>query len=112
MSEEIIPLETIASRIVVLRGQKVMLDRDLALLYGVATRALNQAVKRNAERFPDDFMFQLSGDEADALSRSEFVTLKPELPSASSLVSRNIKSSGKRAALRFTAWLNTLVGTP
>jgi hypothetical protein len=53
--------------ILLARGQKVMLDRDLAELYGVTTKALNQAVKRNLDRFPADFMFQLSSSEAGAL---------------------------------------------
>jgi hypothetical protein len=61
----IIPIERIASRIYLMRGQKVMLDRDLAELYGVTTGALNQAVKRNRKRFPPDFMFQLSNDETE-----------------------------------------------
>lgn len=56
----IIPDSRVASRIFFIRGKKVMLDRDLAELYGVETRALNQATKRNAKRFPVDFMFQLS----------------------------------------------------
>ncbi len=56
-------VEHIESRIFVIRGQKVMLDADLAELYGVETKVLNQAVKRNLERFPDDFMFQLNSDE-------------------------------------------------
>ena len=51
---------SIASLILEIRGQQVMLDRDLAMLYGVETKALNQAVKRNIERFPDDFMFQIT----------------------------------------------------
>ena len=51
--------ETISNKIYFIRGQKVMLDRDLALLYGVETRILNQAVKRNISRFPEDFMFEL-----------------------------------------------------
>jgi len=54
MSKEIIPIGRIAHRILNLRGQKVLLDRDLAMLYGVETRALNQAVKRNIDRFPED----------------------------------------------------------
>lgn len=58
--------------IVYLRGHKVLLDADLATLYGVETRVLVQAVKRNLERFPEDFMFQLSGDELEVL-RSQFV---------------------------------------
>ena len=53
-----------------------MLDRDLSVLYGVETKAINQAVKRNSQRFPDDFMFRLSAEEARLLSRSQFVTLK------------------------------------
>jgi hypothetical protein len=61
-------------RIVLVRGQRVMLDTDLAALYGVEVKALNQAVKRNADRFPADFMFQLTREEAAAL-RSQIVTL-------------------------------------
>jgi hypothetical protein len=61
------------SLILTLRGQKVILDADLAGLYGVATKVLNQAVKRNAERFPEDFMFQLTSDEWISL-KSQFVT--------------------------------------
>ncbi|MFL6529851.1 MAG: ORF6N domain-containing protein [Chthoniobacterales bacterium] len=76
MSDDIVPAETIATRILLLRRQKVMLDRDLAALYGVSTKALNQAVKRNAERFPEDFTFQLTSEEADEVLRSQFVTLK------------------------------------
>ena len=55
--------ELIASRILLIRGQRVMLDADLAALYAVPTKALNQAVKRNMARFPDDFMFQLTQAE-------------------------------------------------
>jgi len=61
------------STIYEIRGQKVMLDRDLAGLYGVELKAMNQAVKRNIERFPSDFMFQLTQDEWSVL-RSQFVT--------------------------------------
>lgn len=63
MSKEIIPRELIEQKIYLVRGQKVMLDRDLAALYGVKTRVLNQAVKRNLKRFPKDFMFQLTSKE-------------------------------------------------
>jgi len=62
-------------RILLIRGQKVMLDADLAKLYGVPTKSLNLAVKRNDERFPEDFMFQLTGDEAAGL-RFHFETSK------------------------------------
>jgi len=76
----LIPLEVIEGKIFVLRGHRVMVDRDLAVLYGVETRALNQAVKRNQDRFPEDFMFRLSSEEARAVllssSRSQIVTLK------------------------------------
>ena len=70
---ELIPAETIERRILLVRGQKVMLDAALAELYQVPTKVLNQAVKRNIERFPDDFMFQLTPEETEAL-RSQFVT--------------------------------------
>jgi hypothetical protein len=70
-----IPAHFIERRIYRIRGQKVMLDRDLAELYGVATGVLNQAVKRNVERFPPDFMCQLTAEEADSL-RSQSVILK------------------------------------
>ena len=61
--ESVVPIERIERMIVLIRGQKVMLDADLAELYGVPTKALNQAVKRNTERFPSDFMFTLSSEE-------------------------------------------------
>ncbi|PJB00789.1 MAG: hypothetical protein CO127_07075, partial [Ignavibacteria bacterium CG_4_9_14_3_um_filter_36_18] len=64
---EIVPTERIENRILLLRGQRVMLDRDLAELYGVSTKVLNQAVKRNSERFPTDFMFILTKSEKDEL---------------------------------------------
>jgi len=66
--------EKLQQRILLIRGHKVMLDADLALLYGVRTRALNQAVKRNQERFPSDFMFRLTKAEVGRLNRSQFVT--------------------------------------
>ncbi|MBM4323246.1 MAG: ORF6N domain-containing protein [Deltaproteobacteria bacterium] len=65
--KELIPLEVIEKRILLIRGQKVMLDRDPAQLYGVETKQLVRAVKRNIVRFPDDFMFQLSKDEFENL---------------------------------------------
>lgn len=68
--------DRIESKIFLNRGKKVMLDRDLAALYGVETKNLNRAVKRNAERFPPDFMFQLTKTEPDAFSRHQFGTLE------------------------------------
>ena len=66
-------IATITSVIRTIRGKKVILDADLARIYGVSTKALNQAVKRNLERFPDDFLLRLSPDELENL-RSQFVT--------------------------------------
>ena len=68
------PDEMIERRILLLRGQKVLLDADLAGLYDVTTKALNQAVKRNLSRFPDDFMFRLTPAETKELNRSQIVT--------------------------------------
>lgn len=70
----LIPTERIASRIFILRGEKVMLDFDLADLFGVQTKRLNERVKRNQERFPEDFMFRLSQEEVEELNRSQIVT--------------------------------------
>jgi len=68
----IIPKEIIENKIFLIRGKKVMFDRDLAMLYGVKTFVLNQAVKRNIKRFPEDFMFQLTKEELENL-KSHFV---------------------------------------
>lgn len=74
--DSVVPIERIARYVYLIRGHKVMLDSDLADLYGVPTKVLNQAVKRNIERFPDDFMFQFSKDEMENW-RSQFVTSNP-----------------------------------
>jgi hypothetical protein len=66
--------QEIESAILLLRGEKVLLDSDLARFYGVSTKALNQAVKRNQGRFPGDFMFRLTAKETSTLNRSQFVT--------------------------------------
>lgn len=72
-----VPAERVEKSILVVRGEKVMLDRELASLYRVSTRVFNQAVKRHKDRFPPDFMFQLTMEEAQALrSRSQSVILK------------------------------------
>jgi hypothetical protein len=68
-----IPMERVENWILSIRGHRVMLDADLAELYGVPTKRLNEAVRRNAARFPEDFMFQLTADEAEIL-RSQFAT--------------------------------------
>ena len=67
-----IPVERLEKAIFLIRGEKVMLDRDLAELYGVDTRTLNQSVRRNLERFPPDFIFELTRDEIAGIS--QFVT--------------------------------------
>ncbi len=71
----LIPVESIVNKIVLLRGEKVLLDRDLAELYDVETKQLKRAVRRNISRFPEDFMFQLTKEEYQLL-RSQFGTLK------------------------------------
>ena len=71
----VIATENIEAKILLIRGQKVMLDADLAELYGVETRRLNEQVRRNIERFPEDFMFQLTAEEFAAL-RSQIAILK------------------------------------
>ena len=79
-----VPYEAIENRILILRGQKISLDADLATLYGVTTRRLNEQVKRNSARFPEDFMFQLTSEEkkkvvanCDHLSRLKFAKSHP-----------------------------------
>ena len=71
----VMPVGKIERAILLIRGQKVILDRDLARLYGVATKRLNEQVKRNIDRFPEDFMVELTWEEAKA-SRSQSATLK------------------------------------
>ena len=66
-AKNLIPIDIIENKILYIRAQKIMIDRDLAGLYGVDTKALNQSVKRNIERFPGDFMFQLNKVETDVL---------------------------------------------
>jgi len=75
MKTELVPTEIIENKIFVIRNYKVMMDSDLAKLYGVRTKVLNQAVNRNKDRFPENFMFQLSDEEWNIL-RSQFVTSK------------------------------------
>jgi len=89
------PVTTVEGRIHLVRGRKVILDRDLADLYGASTRALNQAVKRNIQRFPDEFVFRLTTDEADAL-RSQSVTLTEAEPNRSQIVTGSQKHRDPR----------------
>jgi hypothetical protein len=75
--ESLVPVEFIEKKILLIRGHKVMIDADLAELYGVPTKRLNEQVKRNSNRFPSDFMFQLNEEETEFL-RSHFATSKTE----------------------------------
>jgi len=101
----LVPIERIERSILTIRGQRVMLDADLAELYGVATKVLNQAVKRNPQRFPEDFVFHLSLDEkmevvtnCDHLARLKF---SPTLPFAftehGAIMAANVLNSGRAA---------------
>ena len=84
--EELISIQVITSKIFVIRGKKVMLDRDLALLYGVTTKRLNEQVKRNKKRFPEDFMFQLTNKEKEEVvaicDHLKSLRFSPHLPLA------------------------------
>ena len=100
MSKEIIPIGRIAHRILNLRGQKVLLDRDLAMLNGVETRALNQAVKRNIDRFPEDFVFTLSREEIERISQT--------VTSSSSLkFSKQVHASTEEGVAMLSSVLNS-----
>lgn len=120
----LIPIEKIENKILLIRGMKVMLDRDLAELYGVKTKVLNQAVKRNKKRFPDDFMFQLTRMEAEFLAqegclggvlRSQIVILKDknsenkEKSSRSQIVTLN-KDNKRGLNIKFLPYVFTEQG--
>jgi phage regulator Rha-like protein len=83
-SELIVPDEIVMSKILLIRGKKVMIDRDLAELYGVTTKQMNQQVKRNLRRFPEDFMFQLTAEEKEEVvtfcDHLETLKYSPVLP--------------------------------
>ncbi len=97
--------EKIQGRILAMRGVQVMLDRDLAELYGVPTKALNQAVKRNADRFPEGFVFQLTQDEFDSL-RSQNVTSNETSHLTNSVLKSQIATS-RRGGLRYRPYAFT-----
>jgi hypothetical protein len=102
MNREIVTVEQIARRICYVRGEKVLLDVDLAALYGVATKVLNQALRRNRGRFPDDFMFQLTPEEALKLrsqivtSRSQGTEDQPAGKNSSQIVTGSKRHGGRR----------------
>lgn len=95
-------IETIRSRIYEIRGRKVMLDRDLADLYNVETKRLNEAVKRNMERFPPDFMFQLSKDE--------FQNWRSQIATSNSLMSQTAVSNTIKMGMRKQPFAFTELG--
>ncbi len=107
MSKEIIPAEQIALRIRHFRGEKVLLDFDLAALYDVETRVLNQAVRRNADRFPADFMFQLTSEEVEKLSQVVTPSVAGHDVSNSSQI---VMSSGKYRGKRYRTYAFTEQG--
>jgi hypothetical protein len=107
MSKEIIPAEQIALRIRHFRGEKVLLDFDLAALYDVETRILNQAVRRNTDRFPADFMFQLTSEEAEKLSQVVTPSVAGHNVSNSSQL---VMSSGKHRGKRYRPYAFTEQG--
>ena len=90
-------IRSIQNRIYEIRGERVILDRDLATLYGIETKVLNLAVKRNLERFPKDFMFQLTRDEFDDI-RLEIDTIEKD----QNLLRFQIETSNKRGGTRFS----------
>jgi len=102
-------IEAIASRIIILRDERVLLDADLAALYGVTTKAINQAVKRNSARFPDDFAFQLNAEEAANL-RSQIVTSRHQRVDNNRDVlnrSQTVTGSQRHRDPRFRPWVFT-----
>jgi hypothetical protein len=101
----LVPIERIERSILLIRGQKVMLDRDLAQLYGVETRALNQAVRRNMDRFPHDFMFPLTREEI--MSISHFV-ISSEHPGLKTLkFSKNVMAFPEHGIAMLSSVLNS-----
>ncbi len=97
----LIPLERVESRILFIRGEKVIVDSDLAVLYGVTTKAFNQAIKRNLHRFPVDFMFRLTADEIDDM-RSQSVT-----SDIAALRSQSVTSKPGRGGRRYLPYVFT-----
>ena len=107
--EKLIPDKTIVSKIYVFRGKKVMLDFDLAVLYDVETKRLNEQVKRNIERFPEDFMFRLTAKEWSSM-RSQFATASHQsidLEKNKNMRSQNVTASQKKRNTAITPYAFT-----
>src|SRR5216110_2414967 len=102
--------ENVAELVFFIRGEKVLLDADLAMLYGVEPRVLNQAVARNRKRFPADFMFQLSAREYDALTSQIVISDKDDARGASALRSQIVTSKKGRGGRRYRPYAFTEQG--
>ena len=100
-----IPVERIELSILLIRGQKVILDRDLAQLYGVETRALNQAVRRNIDRFPGDFMFCLTREEIMRISQFVISSAHPGVKTLR--FSKNVMAFTERGVAMLSSVLNS-----
>jgi hypothetical protein len=101
----LIPAERIERSILLIRGQKVMLDRDLAQLYGVETRALNQAVRRNIARFPEDFMFRLTREEIMRISQFVISSAYPGIKTLK--FSKNVMAFTEHGVAMLSSVLNS-----
>jgi len=101
----LVPLEMIEGRILLIRGQKVMLDRDLAMLYGVETRALNQAVRRNIERFPEDFILRLTREEIMRISQFVISSVHPGIKTLK--FSKNVMAFTEHGVAMLSSVLNS-----
>jgi hypothetical protein len=101
----LIPIERIERSILLIRGQKVMLDRDLAQLYGVETRALNQAVRRNIDRFPEDFMFRLTREEIMRISQFVISSAHPGVKTLK--FSKNVMAFTEHGVAMLSSVLNS-----
>ena len=112
VSEGIIVLkpENVAQLVFFIRGEKVLLDADLAMLYGVEPRVLNQAVARNSKRFPADFMFQVSASEYDALTSQIVISDKDDARGAPALRSQIVISKKGRGGRRYRPYAFTEQG--
>lgn len=97
----LVPLEHITQSILIVRGQRVLLDSQIAALYGVTTKRLNEQVKRNADRFPEDFMFRLTRAEVEALNRSQIATGSESTESEAPNRSQSVTGSQKHRDPRF-----------
>jgi len=100
-----IPAERLEQSILLIRGQKVMLDRDLAQLYGVETRALNQAVRRNIDRFPEDFMFSLTREEIMRISQFVISSVHPGVKTLK--FSKNVMAFTEHGVAMLSSVLNS-----